>query len=58
MVYEDKSTPSQELAYKFLEAYDDAINRDEFLETMKEECPDLDLLNSIWDLIDFLRLGG
>lgn len=58
MTYEDTSTPAQELAYKFLEAYDDAINRDEFLEVMKAECPDLGLLNAIWDLIDFLRLGG
>lgn len=56
--YENNETPSQSLAYKFLDFYDDALNRDEFVELAKDLCPDVTILEAIWEIIDFLRIGG
>lgn len=57
-MYEDMSTPAQELCYKFIEAYDDAQTKDAFIQKMKAECPDVGILEAIWELIDYFMLGG
>lgn len=56
--YENSETPSEVLAYKLLDAYDDCLNRDDFIRRMQNECPDKTLLDAIWDIIDLLVLGG
>lgn len=56
--YEESETSSQTLAYKFLDAYDDCLNRDDFINKVKDECPDLGIVNAIWEIIDLLTLGG
>lgn len=58
MIYEINETSSEKLCYVFIEAYEDCLNRDDFLERTKDLCPDLGILNAIFDLIDLLTLGG
>lgn len=56
--YELDETPSQSLCYKFLDTYDSALNRDDFIEQAQHLCSDVTLLEAIWEIIDFLKIGG
>lgn len=51
-------TEAQILAYKFLDAYDECLNRDDFLRIIEEYVQDLKLREAIWEMIDLLVIGG
>jgi hypothetical protein len=49
---------SKDLAYQFLDTYEAALNKRDFVERTKHLCPDISILEAIWEMIDLLTIGG